>query len=512
MISSCIHAQQTEGALNKQEQAILIDRHNYFRMTALPFQAGNMMRILWSEELANEAAVEAKTCSASSRAGINAHIQPDDGNTIAKLIDRSFQEWVIDTAFQSIKSLKAPSKHGDAIGTNVYNSYSQVVWAETKEVGCALASCDNGLKKAFVCKYGPAGNTPGAPWYVHDIQCNSCPEGTLCKVGLCVAPDAPQANDADIPAGEHTHEVFSDFIPKMVGILKGSEASSNTSASPSLPPTTEPPVIDSTTITPTPSTNADSTTTAPTSPTNAPPSQVPAQVPAIMDTSAPPSTVDTNPFTDSTTTAPTPPTNATSSQVPAQVPPITDTSLPPSTAVSSTTLAPLSTKPVAINTTGKASLGSSVSTGSSTKVPGNSTLGSNASTGTSTKAPGNSTTPSNTTPKPTSASVPSSTSNSSTSPSAETIAPEIAAEASAAPNTSDAGSAPIGNVTTIPSAGGGAANSKASQDETFSVSATGVAGLALLGVVMIICIAVYVSYQRNQRRQQDIMENGGMFI
>jgi hypothetical protein len=29
---------------------------------------------------------------------------------------------------------------------------------------------------------------------------------------------------------------------------------------------------------------------------------------------------------------------------------------------------------------------------------------------------------------------------------------------------------------------------------------------------MIICIAVYVSYQRNQRRQQDIMENGGMFI
>ncbi|MEO8277952.1 MAG: CAP domain-containing protein [Thermoanaerobaculia bacterium] len=43
--------------------------------------------------------------------------------------------------------------------------YTQLVWAATRKLGCALASCPR-LKFRFVlvCDYGPGGNTGGAPY------------------------------------------------------------------------------------------------------------------------------------------------------------------------------------------------------------------------------------------------------------------------------------------------------------------------------------------------------------
>ena len=39
--------------------------------------------------------------------------------------------------------------------------YTQLVWADTKEVGCAMQTCDDLGSQVWVCNYHPAGNWVG---------------------------------------------------------------------------------------------------------------------------------------------------------------------------------------------------------------------------------------------------------------------------------------------------------------------------------------------------------------
>ncbi|MQL74780.1 hypothetical protein Taro_007146 [Colocasia esculenta] len=48
------------------------------------------------------------------------------------------------------------------IGEQVCRHYTQVVWADTKRVGCGHAKCDNGVD-IVVCNYDPSGNV-GIQW------------------------------------------------------------------------------------------------------------------------------------------------------------------------------------------------------------------------------------------------------------------------------------------------------------------------------------------------------------
>ncbi|GLE01458.1 hypothetical protein PINS_up010288 [Pythium insidiosum] len=215
----------SDSAFSKEEQALWIDRHNYFRMTALPFAAANMLRMRWSAELATQAAAEtAAACAAptSSAAGKNvAVVAPQDKQSV---VDAAFQQWAVDPALKAFATLKAP-KPGDAVGAGVYNTYSQVVWSSTSQVGCARAPCD-GSKVAVVCKYAAPGNDGKSPWYVHGPTGSACPDGTVSKVGLCgPADDAATKELAPIPVGANAYDVFKDFIPKMQAILQGAQAS-----------------------------------------------------------------------------------------------------------------------------------------------------------------------------------------------------------------------------------------------------------------------------------------------
>lgn len=49
--------------------------------------------------------------------------------------------------------------------SDVCGHYTQVVWAETTFVGCALAHCPNlAYEHVVVCDYGPGGNDGGRPY------------------------------------------------------------------------------------------------------------------------------------------------------------------------------------------------------------------------------------------------------------------------------------------------------------------------------------------------------------
>ncbi|TYZ63854.1 hypothetical protein PybrP1_006698 [[Pythium] brassicae (nom. inval.)] len=178
-------------------------------MTALPWSAGNMLRMKWSEELAGAAIAAAKGCAVTSGAGINAFTYLTGASV--PVIDAAMNSWAENGAYEALAEIKAPGKDGVGIGIGVYNSYSQIVWAATNQVGCGYAACTTG--KHVVCKYAVPGNKAGEPWYVHAQPDTMCPAGTKGMQGLCVVPDDPgNADIAPIPAGQHAYEVFKGFI------------------------------------------------------------------------------------------------------------------------------------------------------------------------------------------------------------------------------------------------------------------------------------------------------------
>ncbi|CDS35452.2 glioma pathogenesis protein 1 [Echinococcus multilocularis] len=76
--------------------------------------------------------------------------------------------------------------------THVCGHYTQMVWADTTHVGCAMHQCD-GLKPEWgnpqyltVCHYKPGGNYPGVRPYQSGPICSKCPEGHECYRNQCV--------------------------------------------------------------------------------------------------------------------------------------------------------------------------------------------------------------------------------------------------------------------------------------------------------------------------------------
>ncbi|KAG7395672.1 hypothetical protein PHYBOEH_003351 [Phytophthora boehmeriae] len=244
-----------------EDQAIWIDRHNYFRTTGLPWSAGNMRRIGWDANLATTAASTAAKCSATTSAGMNV-FQFSSGNS-SDIIDDAIQEWVVETSVETLSKMAQPGSSGQGVGAGVYNSYSQVLWSSTTSVGCAAASCSSG--QMVVCQYSPAGNDGSSPWYIHATQGSQCPSGTTSSGGLCIVEgDAANNQIASIPAGEQSYQIYPAYVADIQtilienarGIAKGSTSTTGPTTAPTPAPvaTTTPP---STTKPPTSKTTTD---------------------------------------------------------------------------------------------------------------------------------------------------------------------------------------------------------------------------------------------------------------
>lgn len=436
MIVACAATATTTSAqeFTNAEKALWIDRHNYFRMTALPFAAANMLKIKWSDDLAGQAIAEAKGCAAVTGAGINAHTH-SDGSATTSIIDAAFQEWVVTAAIKALPNVPAPKVDGEAVGTNVYSSYSQVVWAATNQVGCGFATCATG--KLVVCKYTTPGNTAGQPWYIHGSPNTQCPSGTEGKQGLCIVPGDAGNNDiAAIPAGQNAYNVFASFIGTMQKVLKGETVNAG-------------PMTGTTSSTNPGSTAAASSIGGPMTGTSA--STNPQSIAAVSTTTAPTS--------ESTDTA------ATSG----------------SAAAAATSGGASTTTTGGSVTDGEGTAAKSIGFGSLTSgsegSPGTVRVGSNSGSTFTNEAK-----------------------------SSGTSSTTTAAAAASTPQNTESTSDTIG--------GSGTANAKSSSDsdDENHFSAAGMAGVIVVGCVMVAGIAVFVSYRKNQRRQRDIMQNGGIHI
>ncbi|ETL84172.1 hypothetical protein L917_15967 [Phytophthora nicotianae] len=483
-------------SFSAEDQAIWIDRYNYFRTTGLPWSAGDMRRIGWSSDLATSAASTASKCSATSAAGVNVY-QSSSANS-SSIIDEAIQQWVVETSMSTLKTLAQPGASGVDVGTGTYNSYSQVLWAATTSVGCATASCSGG--EMVVCEYSPAGNDGSSPWYVHADTASDCPSGTTASQGLCIVEgDAANNQIAPIPAGKLTYEVYPSYVADIQTVLiEAARALANGSGTSSTEQTA--------------SNSTEQTATTPTATTAAPntPSSATQDTSAATKTSS--SNEDSGAATKTSSSTEDSAATKTSSSTDDSAATKTDSSKKTTTASSSTDSSSSSDSSTTATKTGKTSETPATSSSSSSSESSSTATKTGKTTQTTEDSSTKQTTASNS-----DESAPGTVKASSDTGSTFTNQATSKTTESSTEQTST--SAPVANAPTTANTesttGSGGASSINNQSATTGgggISAVGMAGMIVLAIVAVAAFGVVMSYKRNQKRQREIMRDGGIRI
>nr|XP_046235027.1 glioma pathogenesis-related protein 1 [Scatophagus argus] len=172
-----------------------VREHNRARSSVRP-AASDMLHMTWDEGLAVTARAWARNCVFEHNTYLKEvrRVHPTFSSVGENIwtgyppayfdVTRAIKKWVDE---------KEAYNYKDNTCTAVCGHYTQVVWAQSYKVGCAVELCPNGVKKTsfaaekgviFVCNYAPGGNVNGMrPYKAEGVACSGC-EGT-CVDKLC---------------------------------------------------------------------------------------------------------------------------------------------------------------------------------------------------------------------------------------------------------------------------------------------------------------------------------------
>ncbi len=199
--STLFGSTQCLAALTVTEINTLLAAHNQVRASAVPTGA-NMTRLVWDDALASVAQSWTNQCNWSHNGGRNAAYAALSTNT------GGVGENIYITTGPRAGAIAGPSSAtalwaGEAADYNfstntcasgkVCGHFTQMVWANTLRVGCAITQCASviGLPGFFnaqfiTCDYNPAGNFIGQPPYVAGQAGSLCPPALpVVDGGLC---------------------------------------------------------------------------------------------------------------------------------------------------------------------------------------------------------------------------------------------------------------------------------------------------------------------------------------
>ncbi|XP_042293252.1 cysteine-rich venom protein-like [Sceloporus undulatus] len=166
----------------------IVNKHNSIRRQVQP-TASNMMKMMWNEKAAMSAGRWASKCQAIS--------SPKEERMVDDVL---CGELILETNYgtlwsDAIESLSRGKNYfqyrtGATDPTKNIHGYTQIVWHNSDQVGCALAFCPEGTKFIYVCRYCPAGNIKGqlnTP-YKAGPPCGDCLGS--CEDNLCLLSDS----------------------------------------------------------------------------------------------------------------------------------------------------------------------------------------------------------------------------------------------------------------------------------------------------------------------------------
>ncbi|BFZ19717.1 hypothetical protein BsWGS_22756 [Bradybaena similaris] len=181
---------KTINGFDNEQKAAILDRHNHLRAQT---HASNMLTLTWSPQLESLA----QNYTAQCKFQHNSHRQNVAGfryvgeNLYAGTGDFA-PEAVIQHWYDEVKDYNYRS--GRCRPQRACGHYTQIVWADTRSVGCGVKYCEHfnqansiGFSQGYliVCNYGPGGNWVGQKPYEAGTPCSHCPAGTTCAQGLC---------------------------------------------------------------------------------------------------------------------------------------------------------------------------------------------------------------------------------------------------------------------------------------------------------------------------------------
>ncbi|XP_036270288.1 serotriflin-like isoform X1 [Pipistrellus kuhlii] len=166
-------------------QMEIINKHNDLRRMASP-SASNMLKMTWNDVVARNAAKWANRCALAHSPPSERRINDftDCGENLFMSSNPKSWSDVIQSLYDEAKDFK----YGLGGTLKKTGHYTQLVWATSHQVGCALAHCphsSSNLQYFYVCHYWPAGNvfnTIRTP-YKRGRPCGDCPHH--CDNGLC---------------------------------------------------------------------------------------------------------------------------------------------------------------------------------------------------------------------------------------------------------------------------------------------------------------------------------------
>uniref|UniRef100_A0AAY4E7R2 LCCL domain-containing protein n=1 Tax=Denticeps clupeoides TaxID=299321 RepID=A0AAY4E7R2_9TELE len=213
---------RSRRAISWSDREEILQLHNKLRGGVYP-TASNMEYMVWDDELERSATHWAEQClwehgphDLLSSIGQNLAVHWGRYRSPAYHV----QAW-----YDEVKDYTYPYAHEcnpwcpDRCSGPMCTHYTQLVWATTTRVGCALHTCPSmsvfgevWVNAVYlVCNYSPKGNWIGEAPYQHGRPCSQCPPsyGGGCKENLCYKGDT----SVQRPETEDMNEVEQPQVP-----------------------------------------------------------------------------------------------------------------------------------------------------------------------------------------------------------------------------------------------------------------------------------------------------------
>ncbi|KAL5108900.1 GLIPR1-like protein 1 [Taenia crassiceps] len=161
--------------LTPKERRGLIKFHLYHRSKVDP-PAANMMLMKYSTEV-EETALKHVSCDTKNISKLeikgynwNLALSGNGGTSVEDLA----------AAWGHQKVHFDPSKGGSSINCG---EYKKMIWANSREMGCAKADCNN--SSVLLCLYSPGGNWLMEQPYIKGDSCSDCKGNVTCTQNQC---------------------------------------------------------------------------------------------------------------------------------------------------------------------------------------------------------------------------------------------------------------------------------------------------------------------------------------
>lgn len=201
LIAACLLVTTVNGesvAIGQYKQQLL-DVHNAYRGMQ---GAADMQALVWDDQLSSEAANWIKRCQFE-------HEKKGRGENLAFDSNPKKDEELINSSMKAwYDEIKDYNYAGKACRRSCH--YTQIVWAQTRKVGCAIEKCNylyafgKPIKNAWylACFYDPMGNNMSEYPYTKGPACSKCLQKQSCENKLCTGEGVEVCEDLDGDCGQ----------------------------------------------------------------------------------------------------------------------------------------------------------------------------------------------------------------------------------------------------------------------------------------------------------------------